>query len=654
VSESRLDELLQSWSEERDRGRSPSAAQLCRDCPDLTDALRKRIAIVERFEQLVDVEPAEPTLGLQRGDTSQARGQSSMAPPLMEPGKTAVTAPLPQALGDFEPQRVLGEGGMGMVYLALDGKLRRPVAIKVMKKELAVKADSRERFLREARSMAAIEHDHIIAIYAVDEQDDVPFLVMPVLQGESLEARLKRSGRLPLAEACRIGREIASGLAAAHARGLIHRDIKPSNIWLALPAGAEPAAAERADVETTPSGGRVKLLDFGLALAAEGQQHLTQSGAVLGTPAYMAPEQAEGLEVDRRCDLFSLGCVLYQMTTGQRAFGGASVMAVLHSLATHAPRPPRDLNPAMPPALSDLILQLLAKEPSKRPRTAQTVVDALAAIEAGLTAAQDSQAAHLGSDALRDLVRGAPGSRRRLTHGRLALALLILAGLACWTVYELVFRAPDGTLIVPVNGNDVANQVQPRPNGQLVFQDSFDSNEPKATPLFGDRFLAFQHVKGQGRVTGRSPGLLPVIYPKEKLRDFLLEFEFAAPAGNDTRQYGLVFRSAHDAVLGLPSYYALFINPHKGTAVFDCWLEGRWIANKPLSAPPNLLQPGGSNHVRLEAVGPDFRLFINKAFVGEHEDHNLPEAGIFGFFVFSDDAGDNPVFFRDLRVYAVD
>src|SRR5262249_53753364 len=160
---------------------------------------------------------------------------------------------------------------------------------------------------------------------------------MPALKGESLESRLEREGRLRITEACRIACETAQGLHAAHEAGLIHRDIKPSNVWL---------EAER---------GKVKILDFGLACAAERDDRLTQSGTVLGTPAYMAPEQASGAAVDRRCDLFSLGCILYQMTTGQRPFRGATMMAVLYCLANERPIPPCQLNAEVPPLLSDVI-----------------------------------------------------------------------------------------------------------------------------------------------------------------------------------------------------------------------------------------------------------------------------------------------------------
>src|SRR5205085_4060282 len=163
---------------------------------------------------------------------------------------------------------------------------------------------------------------HIVAIHQVGEDRGVPFLAMPFLKGESLDQRLKREGKLPLGEVLRIGRETALGLAAAHAHGVVHRDIKPGNLW--LEAGSQ----------------RVKILDFGLARQEGSDIQLTQAGAVLGTPAFMAPEQAQGKAVDARSDLFSLGCVLYRMATGVLPFTGPDTMSLLLALTTQEPQPP--------------------------------------------------------------------------------------------------------------------------------------------------------------------------------------------------------------------------------------------------------------------------------------------------------------------------
>ena len=204
-------------------------------------------------------------------------------------------------------------------------------------------------------------------IYQVGEERSLPFLAMPLLHGEMLEDRLKREGRLPLADALRVGREIAEGLAAAHDHGIVHRDIKPGNIWLERP------------------GDRVKILDFGLASGQEGDVQLTTPGTIMGTPAYMAPEQAGG-PIDHRADLFSLGCVLYRTATGRLAFSGSSPLEILRNIAVQTPKSPRELNPEIPAPLDQFLLRLLAKERDQRPVSAAVVARVLKTMEQQLSA----------------------------------------------------------------------------------------------------------------------------------------------------------------------------------------------------------------------------------------------------------------------------
>jgi serine/threonine protein kinase len=286
-------------------------------------------------------------------------------------------------LGPYRVLKVLGKGGMGVVFLAEDPQLKRTVALKAMLPVLAASDSNRQRFLQEAQTAAALEHDHVIHIYQVGEDRGVPFLAMPFLKGEPLDQCLKREKRLPASEVLRIGREVAEGLAAAHEKGLIHRDIKPANVWLEAPRG------------------RVKILDFGLARAVSGGSHLTQTGAILGTPAYMSPEQARGKAVDGRSDLFSLGCVLYQVCTGQLPFEGSDTISTLMAVSTDDPPSPEELNPEVPPALSDLVMHLLAKSADDRPASAAAVVEAISRIE-------DDQL-----EPLADTPRRRPPSKRR-------------------------------------------------------------------------------------------------------------------------------------------------------------------------------------------------------------------------------------------------
>ncbi|OAI46810.1 hypothetical protein AYO44_10770 [Planctomycetaceae bacterium SCGC AG-212-F19] len=278
--------------------------------------------------------------------------------------------------------KVLGQGGMGIVFLAEDPALHRLVALKTLKAPAASNDVNRKRFLREAQAAAAIEHDNIVPIYQVGESQGVPFLAMQLLKGESLERRLRREKRLPLPEIFRIGREIATGLAAAHKHGLIHRDIKPANIWLESAGEPEVSPTGRmGEPGASATGGRVKIVDFGLARGASDDANLTESGFVIGTPAYMAPEQARGQAVDARCDLFSLGCVLYRMCTGKAPFHAADSIATLLAVATEAPPAPSVVNPEVPPRLSALVMSLLAKSPAERPPDARAVIAALQEIE---------------------------------------------------------------------------------------------------------------------------------------------------------------------------------------------------------------------------------------------------------------------------------
>jgi serine/threonine protein kinase len=262
-------------------------------------------------------------------------------------------------LGEYEVSEVVGQGGMGVVLKAFDTALRRVVAIKVMAAALAGSATARRRFTREAQAAAAVCHDHVVTVHAVREAEGgLPYLVMQYVAGESLQARLDRVGPLEVEAVVQIGLQTALGLAAAHAQGLIHRDVKPANLLL----------------ENGLS--RVKISDFGLARMAN-DVRLTHSGMLMGTPEYAAPEQASGAEVDHRCDLFSLGCVLYAACVGHSPFRAATPLEALRRVTDQQPRPLRSLNPAVPAWLEALIRRLLEKEPAARFQSAAEVASLL-------------------------------------------------------------------------------------------------------------------------------------------------------------------------------------------------------------------------------------------------------------------------------------
>ena len=378
---------------------------------------------------------AEPT-----GDFA-AHNTASDAPAAAQPDPLLSLLRPPQAAGElgrlahFAVTRLLGRGGMGAVFAADDLLVRRQVALKVMRPEFTSHPEARERFLREAQTAGGLEHDHVIPVYQVAEDNGVWFIAMPLLKGEALDERLKREGRLPIPAVLKLGRETAEGLAAAHAQGLVHRDVKPGNLWLEGTGEAGGAGFRR-----------VKILDFGLARAVQDDQHLTAAGGVLGTPAYMAPEQASGAEVDHRTDLFSLGVVLYRCCAGELPFQGPNTMATLLSLATKEAVPVGEKNPAVPAALADLIMRLLAKAPGDRPQSAEDVAEALRRIEQehAVVTAQAAQAP-------------AP-RRRRVSALTLCVAALVVLGLAAVAAVIVVkVRTPDGkeTQVTAPTGSQV-------------------------------------------------------------------------------------------------------------------------------------------------------------------------------------------------------
>lgn len=261
-------------------------------------------------------------------------------------------------LGEFEIIELIGSGGMGIVLKGYDQELNRYVAVKVLHPHCATSAAARRRFVREAQAAAAIVHSHVVAIHAVDANHHPPFLVMSYIPGESLQQRLNNLGTFDVVDVLRIGQQVAEGLAAAHAQGLVHRDIKPGNILL-----------ER-NVE------RVLLTDFGLARAAD-DASLTQSGVIAGTPQFMSPEQTRGDLVDFRTDLFSLGTVLYTLLAGHSPFRAETAMGVLRRVCDDTPRPLREANPNVPIWLEAFIEKLHAKQPDQRPESAEAVADLL-------------------------------------------------------------------------------------------------------------------------------------------------------------------------------------------------------------------------------------------------------------------------------------
>jgi hypothetical protein len=365
-------------------------------------------------------------------------------------------------LGHYEILEIVGSGGMGVVLKALDEQLHRIVAIKAMGQSLAASATARQRFFREAQAAAAVNHDNVVDIYAVEESGPIPYLAMEYVAGISLEDKLRQQGPLELKEILRIGLQTADGLAAAHRQGLVHRDVKPANILLENGVG------------------RVKITDFGLARAVD-DVSVTQTGVIAGTPQYMAPEQAKGEPLDHRCDLFSLGSVLYALCTGQAPFRGSTSLGVLKRVCEETPRPIRELNPDIPEWLCAVIDKLHAKAPAERFQSAAELAEVLGCYLAHLqqpstplpmgmvpaAAAQKPRPAMTAREWLRDRRQWAVAAVAALVVLGVTLSLTDASGLTNVAATMIRILVPEGTLVV--ESDDPAVRVTIEGDGGLVI-----------------------------------------------------------------------------------------------------------------------------------------------------------------------------------------
>ncbi|MEQ1827319.1 MAG: serine/threonine-protein kinase [Pirellula sp.] len=299
-------------------------------------------------------------------------------------------------LDEYEIVEPLGAGGMGIVFKGYDRELHRYVAIKLLAPSVSLIGSAKQRFVREAQSAASIVSPYVVPIHAVASHGEIPYLVMSYVPGVNLQELIEESGALTPLQSVRIARQVALGLAAAHERGLIHRDVKPGNILI-----------ER-------NGQRVMLTDFGLAQAAD-DASLTHSGLLAGTPNFMSPEQAKGMEVDARSDLFSLGSVLYTMLAGHPPFRAPNAYAVVKRLTEESPRPLASIQPSTPAWLSRLVMRLLEKDPNHRYASAAEIAELLAECEK-----------HLEHPSLHSLPRELLGGRTRTRFGVAASVILAL------------------------------------------------------------------------------------------------------------------------------------------------------------------------------------------------------------------------------------
>jgi serine/threonine protein kinase len=387
-------------------------------------------------------------------------------------------------LGHYEVQEVIGKGGFGIVLKAFDERLHRVVAIKVLSPAYAANGSARKRFIREARAAAAVKNEHVVGIYDVQEDAQPPYLVMEMIDGISLQDKIDRQGTLGVKEILRIGMQIAEGLAAAHRQGLVHRDIKPANIL--LENGVE----------------RVKITDFGLARAVD-DASVTQSCTVAGTPMYMSPEQADGLPIDHRSDLFSLGTVLYAMCTGHPPFRASGTHAVLKRVIDAAPRPIRESNNELPEWLCVLITKLHAKKREDRFPTAKEVAELLGQ---RLADVQAGRAVQGEPSRVSDRVKPATTSaeltaltpvkpRKRLwAYACIAVAALLVGGLTIAELTDLThyFHTPHYWINLGVDDPNITIRIVPAGMGDDPERTIAESHEEE--PLHMVQF------KGQRRI----------------------------------------------------------------------------------------------------------------------------------------------------------
>ena len=292
-------------------------------------------------------------------------------------------------LGRYEVEKVIGFGGMGIVLRGFDRELHRPVAIKMISPRLSSNGTAKERFLREAKAAGALLHPNVIGIHDISESNGVPWFVMPLVVGPTLQEVVDKNGSLPAKEVVRIGMQIAAGLSAAHQQGLVHRDIKPANILV--------------DNQIN----RIVITDFGLA-RREAEESMTQTGMVAGTLNYMSPEQSRGEDVDARSDLFSLGSLLFFLSTGVTPFQSSTPMGVIHRVGNESHANAQSLNPDVPAELSGTINRLLEKDPAVRLQSASAVEEWLASYLAHMNQPVHVKAPKLPAKPRKRIGRGNP------------------------------------------------------------------------------------------------------------------------------------------------------------------------------------------------------------------------------------------------------
>ncbi len=597
---------------------------------------------------------------------------------------------------------------MGAVYKAEHRLMERAVALKVMNRAVVGSAAAVERFRREFKASARLSHPNIVAAYDAEQAGDVHFLVMEYVEGTDLARWVAERGPLPAAEACDYVRQAALGLQHAHQHGMIHRDIKPHNLMrtpdgtvkildfglarLVAEAGTVPGAVtgqgtllgtvdylapEQAD-DARQADIRSDVYSLGCTLyhLLSGRPPFPHGTLVQKVMAHTQrdPLPLEGLRPDLPPGLTDVVARMMAKSPADRYQTPAEVYAALAPFAGQTVV----LNPA-PAAAGGTKDKGQRTKGVKFPSRRSLVLGTLSFVLAALAAAAvyriqtDNGELVISSDNPDvEVVIKQNGKLVRIIDTKTNKEVKLDSGL-----YDLELKGgPDGLKLSPDkvtirrgetvlatverHGSERAVKaeaadeaaVKPLPNGELLLKDNFDGPQPVATALFARDQMSFEHVKGEGVLTPRSWGVVPAVYPQVKAADFYAEFDVRIPSPAAESGYGLLFRST-DVVAGrLDGYYALWLCPGRGTVELTCWQGPRWTLRKKCPLKPGALSAREKNRVRLEAVGGEFRVFLNGTFVGRFTDKRLEGPGILALGVC--DAGERAeaVYFANLRVYA--
>ncbi len=360
----RVDSLVARWEEQRQHGEKLSAAELCRDCPELLPQVEP---IIQAFLKMA------PLL-LETG-----------APPTVLAGNRAGASTAVPEVAGYEILGELGRGAMGVVYRVRHQQLNRVVALKMIRAGAHADAQDLQRFLAEAEAVAKLRHAHIVQLYDYGQHNGLPYFTLEFVAGGSLQGTL-RAGPLLHQDAARIVEQLAHGMHHAHEHGIVHRDLKPGNVLLQMAAGeARPADSPGKPPTRNLQSAVPKIADFGLVKRLQSVNALTASGAVMGTPSYMAPEQAsgDGKRVGPAADIYALGAILYECLAGRPPFQGPTIMDTLQQVQNSEPVPPRRLQPNVPRDLETVCLKCLRKEPHKRYASAAELAEDLRRFQAG-------------------------------------------------------------------------------------------------------------------------------------------------------------------------------------------------------------------------------------------------------------------------------